>query len=154
MKTCRHSPAQGFTLVEVIVSLGIFAFAIVVVISSLGTSGSYAANDARRTLAVEILHTCFRDLDQTKTPGTTTTPVLGLTPIKWADSPAKVKLWFDANGKRVTGDKDAFFTCDLTPALDPTGLLGHLHGRIVWPARRTTKVNDGDVELFTSLLLP
>lgn len=147
-------PAKGFTLVEVMVSLGVFAFAIVVIMGSLGTAGSSAANDARRTLAVEILHHCFRDLDLAKVPANGPSPTLGLTPIAWQAKPAKVRLWFDADGKRVTDEKQAFFRCDLTPRRDAVMLLGHLHGRIVWPAMRRQGPPDGDAELFTSLLLP
>ena len=147
-------PSNGFTLIEVLVSIAIFSFAIVVIVTSLGTSGNYAANDARRTVAVEILHTCFRDIDLAKCSGSGTSPALGIAPIPWESSPAKVRLWFDADGRKVGTEKDAFFKCDLTPKRDPTGPLGHLHGRIVWPAKRSKGAPDGDAELFTTLLLP
>jgi len=150
----RHFPAAGFTLIELLLSLGIFIFAIVVIVGSLAASGAYAANDARRTLTVELLHTCFRDLDLVKLPGSPPSPALGLAPIVWDDKPAKVQVWFDVAGNRVRDEKKAFFKCNLTATRDTTGLLGHLHGRIVWPAKRKTGAPDGDVELFTSLLLP
>jgi type II secretory pathway pseudopilin PulG len=154
MKNPRHIPVNGFTLIEVLVSLGIFVFAIVVIVGSLASSGNFAANDARRTLTVELLHTCFRDLDLVKLPGSPPSPTLGLTPIVWDTKPAKVRVWFDVAGNRVSDEKQAFFKCDLTATRDTTGFLGHLHGRIVWPARRKQGAPDGDVELFTSLLLP
>jgi type II secretory pathway pseudopilin PulG len=154
MKDRRQLPAQGFTLIEVLVSLGVFTFAIVVIVASLGTSGTYAANDSRRTVAVEILHTAFRDIDLAKHRGSGTSPTLGIEPISWESSPAKVRLWFDIDGRIVDSEKDAFFKCDLTPKRDPAGPLGHLHGRIVWPAKRLKGAPDGDVELFTTLLLP
>jgi prepilin-type N-terminal cleavage/methylation domain-containing protein len=149
-----HKPANGFTLIEVMVSLAVFTFAILVIMASLGTSGSYAANDARRSAAVEILHTCFRDIDLAKSPGTETSPTLGIEPIPWEGKPAKVRLWFDIDGRKVGSEKDAFFKCDLTPRRDPAARLGHLHGRIAWPAKRQKGASDGDVELFTTLLLP
>ena len=145
---------SGFTLIEVLVSLGIFTFAIVVIVTSLGTSGTYAANDARRTVALEILHTCFRDIDLAKSPGSETSPTLGIARIPWESSPAKVRIWFDIDGRKVSTEKEAFFKCDLTPTRDPASPLGHLHGRIVWPANRLKGAPDGDVELFTTLLLP
>ena len=154
MKHPSPTPAHGFTLIEVMISLGVFAFAIVVIIASLGTSGNSAANDARRTLAVEILHHCFNDLGFPKTPHSDPSPTLALAPIPWDAKPAPVRLWFDASGQRVPDAKQAFFRCDLTATRDATLPLGHLHGRIVWPAKRLQGVPDGDAELFTSLLLP
>ena len=154
MKHLRPLPTKGFTLVEVLVSLGIFTFAIVVIVSSLGTSGVVAANDARRTLTAELLRTCFRDLSFAQAPDSAPSPTLGLAPLVWGTTPAKVRLWFDAGGKRVDDEKKAFFKCDLTATRDATAPLGHLHGRIVWPAQRQKGAPDGDVELFTSLLLP
>ena len=154
MKHPSPTPAHGFTLIEVMISLGIFAFAIVVVIGSLGTSGNSAANDARRTLTVEILHHCFHDLDLAKSSTSDPSPTLALAPIPWDAKPARLRLWFDASGQRVADAKQAFFRCDLTPTRDPALPLGHLHGRIVWPAKRLQGAPDGDAELFTSLLLP
>jgi prepilin-type N-terminal cleavage/methylation domain-containing protein len=154
MKTRRPLPTQGFTLVEVMVSLGIFAFAILVIVGSLGTSGAYAANDARRTLTAELLHTCFRDLAFARTAASAPSPTLGLAPLVWGPAPTKVRLWFDVAGQRVDDEKQAFFKCDLTATREASGPLGHLHGRIVWPAQRQKGAPDGDVELFTSLLLP
>lgn len=154
MKNPRHLPANGFTLIELLVSLGIFVFAIVVIVGSLVSSGSFATNDARRSLSVELLHNCFRDLDLVKLPSSPSSPTLGLKPIVWDSKPVKVKVWFDLAGNRVEDEKKAFFKCDLTATRDTTGMLGHLHGRIVWPAQRKKGAPDGDVELFTSLLLP
>lgn len=142
---------RGFTLVEVVVSVGLLAFAILVILGSLGYSGRLAANDARRTQAVELLHSCFRDLDPARNPGGGSTPVLKLAPLAW---PSKVRLWFDAEGNPVPDAQQAFFKCDLSAVKDASAPLGHLHGRIVWPAKRTTGSPDGDAELFTSLMLP
>ena len=154
MKIHRHQPASGFTLVEVVVSLGVFAFAIAVIVGSLVTAGNSAGNDARRARAVELLHTCLRDLDFAKNQAGTRSPTLGLEPLAWGATPVKVRLWFDAEGIRVNAEKDAFFKCDLTATQDPAAALGHLHGRIVWPARQTSGRRAGEVELFTSLSLP
>lgn len=145
---------RGFTLVEVVVSLGIFAFAIVVIVGALVMAGSDAGNDARRARAVDLLHTCFRDLDLAKAPGGNRSPTLGLAPLAWASTPQQVRLWFDANGTLVDGEKAAFFRADLTATRDPAEALGHLHGRIVWPVRHGIGGTAGDAELFTSVLLP
>ena len=154
MKFPRHRSAPGFTLVEVVVSLGVFAVAITVIVGSLVTASNSAGNDARRARAVEVLHGCLRDLDFAKAQAGTRSPTLGLEPLVWGATPAKVQLWFDAEGIRVDAEKDAFFKCDLTATRDPAAPLGHLHGRIVWPARQTSGRRAGEVELFTSLSLP
>lgn len=154
MKQRPPHPAKGFTLIEVVVSLGIFAVAIVALVSSLGISSGFSASEARRVRGAEILHGCFRDLSFVQGSATATSPALGIAPIVWGTKPVQVRLWFDHAGKRVTDEKQAYFKCDLTATRDPAGKLGHLHGRIVWPAARQKGPPDGEVELFTSLMLP
>ena len=155
MKTGRYpSPAAGFTLIEVVLSIGLLAFAIMVIMTALGTAASYAANDARRTLAVDLLHRGFLDLQMATTPGSGRSPTLGLSPIEWGSKPATFRLWFDANGTLVETPAKAFFRCELTANRDAAGGLGHLHGRMAWPVRKTGRRTDGNVELFTSVLLP
>ena len=148
-----HSPA-GFTLIEVVLSVGLLAFSIMVIMTALGTAGSYAANDARRTLAVELLHRSFRDLELAQTPGSGRSPTLGLEPITWGPTAANIRLWFDADGTLVETQGKAFFRCELIANRDDKGTLGHLHGRVVWPVRKSGDRADGQVELFTSMLLP
>jgi type II secretory pathway pseudopilin PulG len=154
MKVTRHAGPFGFTLIEVVLSIGLLAFAILVIMAALGTAGRYAANDARRTLAVDLLHRSFHDLELAGAPGVRRSPLLGLTPIRWAPTPATIRLWFDADGNLVESQDRAFFRCELLATQDPRGALGHLHGRVVWPVRKTGDRPDGHVELFTSLLLP
>ena len=154
MKITLKPTAKGFTLIEVMVSLGVFTFAITVIVASMGTSGNYAANDARRTMAVDLLNNCFNDLEFVKTSDSKESPTLKIAPISWNASPPKIRLWFDMDGKRVDAVNKAFFRCDITPNKDAAGPLGHLQGRITWPAKREKGAPDGDVELFTSLLLP
>lgn len=154
MKHSRQTAARGFTLIEVMVSLGVFTFAITVIVASMGTSGAYAANDAKRTLAVDLLHNCFLDLEFTKVGGSKPSPTQKIAPISWESSPPKIQLWFTADGKRVASLNEAFYRCDIVPTKDSAAPLGHLQGRIVWPAKREKGSPDGTVELFTSLLLP
>lgn len=144
----------GFTLIEVVVSIGLLAFAITVIMAALGTAGQYASNDARRSLAVELLHRSFRDLELANKPGTERSPTLGLTPIDWKNSPSNIRMWFDVDGAVVTTQDKAFFRCDLMATRDAAGAVGHLHGRISWPARQSKRGVAGTVELFTSMLVP
>lgn len=154
MRTTGHRPAAGFTLIEVVLSIGLLAFAISVLLAVLDAAGRYAANDARRALAVELLHRSFRDLEMTDTPGSGRSPTLGLEPVDWTATPVKVRLWFDADGRLVDSQGEAFFGCELTANKDATAPLGHLHGRVEWPVRRPGARKQGNVELFTSMLLP
>lgn len=156
MKFIAPTRPQGFTLIEVMVSLGIFTFGIVVIMASLGVSSKDAGNDARRSLAVEILHNCFKDLEFAMVSGVPVSPTFGLNAVSWTSS-APTTLWFDANGTRVDGMNDAFFKCELIPTLDTSGNsdnLGHLSGRVEWPAKRGKGAPDGEAELFSSLILP
>lgn len=150
----KSSRFKGFTLIEIMVAMGIFAFAITVILTMLGASGSTIANDARRAKASELLGTCFRDVDFSKNSASGPSPVLNLTPIDWNATPVEVEVFFDAEGNKVASVEGAFYHCQLNARRDPTSPLGHLQGLVIWPAQRTTGVPDGQVELFTSLLLP
>lgn len=154
MKPGRRRLARGFTLVEVMVSLGVFAFAIVVIIGALVAGGRDAGNDARRALAVDLLHNCFRELDLVKVPGSAHSPMLGLAPLTWGGEPVHLRLWFDVSGALVDSEQRAYYKADLTATRDAGAALGHLHGRVIWPARHGSGGIAGDVELFTSLVLP
>lgn len=148
-----HHRRRGFTLLEVIVSLGIFVFAITVILTSLGTSASSATNDARRTQAAEILNSCFQDIAVSGTAADSKSPMYQLAPISW-DNPAKFQYWFDQDGKKVTDENSALFKCEIVPTKDQSAPLGNLYGRIIWPAKRKNGAPDGQVDLFTSVLLP
>jgi hypothetical protein len=155
MNGCPRSPvAHGFTLVEVVLSLGILALSITVIMGSLGASGRLAANDARRATAVDLLEKCFRDAGGVMRPAGTPSPMLGIEPLVWDAKPAKRSLWFNAEGERVEKEEESFFRCELTSIRPNNVRVGHLHGRVVWPARRRGVSPDGEVEMFTSLFLP
>lgn len=154
MKTVRLTSPAGFTLIEAVLSIGLLAFAVTVIMAAMNTAGNYSANDARRTLAVELLHRSFRDLEMANTRRGGPSPVLGLEPIAWGKGADTLRLWFDAEGGRVETAAQAFFRCDITANPDPTGAVGHLHGRVTWPARNPQGRTSGEVELFTSLPLP
>lgn len=154
MKRTHHSAAAGFTLIEAVLSIGLLAFALAVILTGLGTAARYAANDARRAVAVELLHRCFRDLEMVGKSGVGRSPTLGLAPLAWGGSPAAVQLWFDADGAQVASRSEAFFRCDLLANREAEAPLGHLHGRVVWPVRKSGARADGQVELFTSWTLP
>ncbi len=144
----------GFTLIEVVISLGVFALAIVALVNSLGIASGFSVSEARRVRGTEILHGCFRDLSFVQGSSITPSPTLAIAPIVWGAKPVQVRLWFDHAGRRVTNEAEGYFKCDLTATRDPAGKLGHLHGRVVWPAVRKKGPPDGEVELFTSLMLP
>lgn len=150
-KRCR---LKGFTLIEIIVAMGIFVFAITVILTMMSSSGSTVANDARRGKGSELLKTCFREVDFSKNPPSGPSPVLDLPPINWNATPTEIEVFFDVDGKKVAGAEAAFYRCKLSATRDPQSSLGHLQGLVTWPARRRSGAPDGQVELFTSLLLP
>lgn len=155
MRTTRqHAPAAGFTLIEVVLSIGLLAVAISVIMAALDAAGRYAANDARRALAVDLLQRSFLDLEVANRPGGGTSSMHGLAPVDWTAAPVKIQLWFDAAGVLVESRSKAFFGCELLANKDAGAALGHLHGRMVWPARKAGGRVAGKVELFTSMLPP
>lgn len=154
MKPNGQPRQAGFTLIEVVLSIGLLAFALAVIMAALGTAGRYAANDARRTLAVDLLHRSFKDLELANATNSKRSPLLGLSPLSWGPTPATVQLWFDVDGTRVASRSKAFFRCDLSATQEASGAVGHLHGRIVWPVRQSGDRPDGHAELFTSMLIP
>lgn len=152
MTAASKTPKAGFTLIEVILSIALLAFAITIIMAALAAGNSYAANDARRSLATNLIQRVFHDIELTDPLPNARSPMLGLNPVNWNASPQRTDLWFDANGNPVPSRNRAFFRLELTTNRDPSGALGHLHARVAWPA--TTTRADGSAECFTSLLLP
>ncbi len=154
MKSPDQRSIGGFTLLEVIISLGVFVFAITIILASLGSSSSAAANDARRTLAGEILNSCFQDLSLAGKAPKEKSPLFGLEAISWNANPAPIELWFDTAGTRVPNKDQAFYKCEIVPTKDAAAPVGNISGRIEWPAKRAKGPAEGETELFTSVLLP
>lgn len=154
MKQKSFARSGGFTLIEVLVSLGVFLFAITVIVTAIGSAAGDAGNDARSSLAAGVLHDCFRDLEYVVNTDATASPTLKLAPVSWSTSPSEQVWWFDVRGRRVPSEGEAFFRCEMVSVRETAARLGHLRGRMVWPAKRRTGAPDGEVELFTSLLLP
>ncbi|MCF7674438.1 MAG: type II secretion system GspH family protein [Akkermansiaceae bacterium] len=154
MRTNRQHASAGFTLIEVVLSIGLLVFAITVIMAGLDAAGRYAANNARRALAVDLLHRSFLELEMANRPGAGRSSTLGFKPVDWEAAPVKVEVWFDADGTLVESPSKAFFRCELLANKDATAALGHLHGRMVWPVRESGGRQEGNVELFTSMLLP
>ncbi len=151
----RRTPNRaGFTLMEAVLSVGILAFALVVIIGALGTAARMTAQDQHQQVALELLHDCFTDL------ASATARHDGRSPVFHLDvpaAPAKAglqQLWFDVDGRRLPDEAGAFFRCDLAIHPDANPSLAHLHGHVRWPARATGLRPDGEAELLTSIALP
>jgi type II secretory pathway pseudopilin PulG len=146
-----HRAVPGFTLMEVVVSIGILAVALSSIAATIGYSSKRAAESSRKAQAVWLLdgmlsevrdairsRQSFSALHRIETP---------------ASMPATEELWFNGEGLRVEKRDDAVFRCRLEFRADPSSAgLFHLHGRITWPAAVREGREKGSAELLTSIL--
>lgn len=148
----RRSKA-GFTLMEVVVSIGLLAVALSAIAGSIGYSSRRGAETSRESQAVWMLEGMLSESREAVRGRQQTTAIhrFGIP----RELPGSVELWFDGQGGQVEGREDAFYRCRLEFQPDPAGTrLMHLHGRVTWPAAAMEGREQGSAELFTSLLMP
>jgi len=149
----HHAPARGFTLVEVVISLAILTVAISTIFLTLSYASKSTTESAGKSQAIEILVQTFADINAANTNRFLESPQYSITTPDGDTSDDL--LWFDGEGRRVAGQQDAYFRCELTYHQDSRHTdLRHLHGRVAWPARAEEGREPYQTELLTSLLLP
>ncbi|MEZ0297057.1 MAG: hypothetical protein ACAI35_11435 [Candidatus Methylacidiphilales bacterium] len=145
----------GFSLVEIMLAVGIFAFAGVALIGlfsiGLNTNRDSAANLHAATIAEFMLST------RRATP----TAPLASFPLPRLDVAAKndITIMLNSNGLETTQPSDAKFGLyyTITPPADlSTGIAKatHVHLYLFWPATATVESAYGRYEVVTSISLP
>jgi prepilin-type N-terminal cleavage/methylation domain-containing protein len=151
----HHTPARGFSLVEIVISLAILAVAMSTIFLTLSYASKSTAESTGKSQAIEILVQTFADINAANINRFLKSPQYSIAAPDGDTPERRDLLWFDGEGRRVADRQDAYFRCELTYHQDSrhTDLL-HLHGRVAWPARAEEGREPHQTELLTSLLLP
>jgi prepilin-type N-terminal cleavage/methylation domain-containing protein len=144
---------RGFTLMEVVVSIGVLAMALAVIVTSIAFSGNRGAENSRKSQALSLAESAAADVTAALKQELTRSERLGIPPPA-AGVEATETVYFDANG--VTSDKaKGFYQCRVSyhPDKSINGLT-HMHLRVLWPARARPGREEGAVELLSSVKVP
>jgi prepilin-type N-terminal cleavage/methylation domain-containing protein len=145
----------GFTLVEVVIAIGVLAIALAVIVGSVAFSSGRGAENARKIQALTLAETAVTDLR-----GALNNPTRAKSGLLAIDRPANPpvaatkEIYFDAEGVKVDSKTGAFFAATLNyyPDAGVTSLV-HVHTRLVWPAAAKVGSEQGSVELLNSFSL-
>ncbi len=141
----------GFTLMEVVVSIGILAVSLTTIAGTIGYSSRRAAESSRRIQAAWLLDGMIAETAAAVRGRQLESAIHRIEPP--ANTPAEEELFFTSEGSRVEKPEDAFFRCRLEFRADATSAeLVHLQGRVTWPAVARDGREQGSVDLLTSIL--
>jgi prepilin-type N-terminal cleavage/methylation domain-containing protein len=144
---------SGFTLMEVVVSIGVLAMALGVIVTSIAFSGSRGAEHSRKSQALGLAESAAADISAALRQELAQSERLGISPPS-AGVKATETTYFDASG--VTSDEDkGFYQCRVSyhPDKSIKGLI-HMHLRVLWPARARPGREEGAVELLSTVKVP
>jgi prepilin-type N-terminal cleavage/methylation domain-containing protein len=149
----KDQGSKGFTLMEVVVSIGILAVTLPTIAGTISYCNNRAAATGHDARATGLLDAMLSDLRFVMRGGRPTTAIHGITVPK--SVPATEEMFFDAEGVQVEGMDGAFYRCRLEfrPDESSTSLI-HLQARVTWPAAAPEGREKGSTELVTSILKP
>jgi prepilin-type N-terminal cleavage/methylation domain-containing protein len=149
----RFRRPRGFTLMEVVVSIGILAVALSAIAGTISYGSRRGAETSRKVQAGWLLDGMVADLRDAMPAGRTRTALHELDVP--AAAPAELEYFFDAEGIRTEGAEGSFFRCRFEFRPDDSGAaLIHLNGRISWPALAKKGREQGSVELVSTIFRP
>jgi prepilin-type N-terminal cleavage/methylation domain-containing protein len=150
----RRAGRRGFTLVEVVIAIGVLAIALGVIVGSVAFSSSRGAENSRKIQALTLAETAVTDLRGALTNARKESGLLKIAPPVNPPKATTAEIFFDAEGVKMDDQKGAFFKATLNyyPDAGVTNLV-HVHTRFVWPARAKVGSEQGSVELLNSFSL-
>ena len=143
--------ASGFTLVEVIVALGIFVFAIIALMGVMPFGMKQVQTTSNESLAMTAMEGIRDDLALALTAQMTKSLRYGLTPPSaGVTTPLDYKI--KENGEPATTQESAVFRIIGTFRRPPTSSPGplRLHMRATWPANAPAGRESGVIELVAA----
>lgn len=142
----------GFTLVEVVIAIGVLAIAMATIIGSVAYSSSRGAENTRKIQALTLAETAVTDLRSALNNARAKATLLDFEVPANPPVVATKEVLFDAEGVMVkTG---GFFKATLSYYPDAgVASLVHVHTRLVWPAAAKVGSEQGSVELLNSFSL-
>jgi len=145
----------GFTMVEILISIGILSLAILAIASTIVLSSTRSAEDSHKLQAANIIETAMVDLGGAVRAERATSALLNLPNPGQVEPPQEEVLFFNSQGVRVDEVTGAFFRYRLVYHDDPgIPALTHVHNRISWPATAAPDRAMGSVEMIRSFSQP
>lgn len=150
---------NAFSLVEVVLALGLFTFALVAILGLFPTGLRSYQTSAQENRALALLEQIAADIRLTDA-SSGTSPLYGIdVPLETATSGSSLHdLYFDANWQKTTSPGNALYRVSLwfePPAAQPSG---DAHGaqriclRAVWPAAAPAGKEAAGVDLVTAFV--
>jgi uncharacterized protein (TIGR02598 family) len=153
-------PASAFSLVEVVLALGVAAFALTAILGMLPAGLKTQQASARETTANGIIPAIVADLSAAiRLPPGQQSKQLSLTG-HWAAAATPDQLYFMTDGTFITGSTNqqtapanAVFRATVTYLKPPTATTSLADITVTWPAQvdPTTGVPEGKVETFAAI---
>ncbi len=141
MKTPTATPS-GFSLVEVVLALGIFAFCVVAIVGLLGVALGATRSVANETAAVNVAESIYGAWQAQSDPARPLTVTNMFTNLPALAQSGSQTLYFDGNGVQVQSAAEAALQADyeVTTASAPAAqtVFSTLQLRFKWPAGEAT----------------
>ena len=140
-----HSRTAAFSLVELVLALGIVAFCLFAVFGLMPVGMQTNRNAASQTAATNIIAAIVADL-RTTPAAATTSPQFAIT------FGIDKTLYFDASGQAsISLSPDSRYRLNITWNSAPTG-LNYAVVRVTWPAQidPATTTPSGSVQIFAA----
>jgi type II secretory pathway pseudopilin PulG len=148
----RRSISPGFTIMEVVIALGIVSVGLVAIVGVLPVGIEIANETSERFGATGWVEAAFEDVRSVPagSPEGTLSPRYEI-PLP---EPGQTTMWtgYFSDGGRETEPENAVWTVEITLSRPAIGQPGpwHIHGRARWPAIATGGFERGRVHLTTA----
>jgi type II secretory pathway pseudopilin PulG len=151
--TNQRMSASGFTLVEVVVALGLFVFAITVLMAVIPSGMQQVQTTSNESLAITTMEAIRDDIDLTLDSKTAKSLRYEITPPSVGNTaPMNLDFMIAENGEIASGSAVALLRIKGTlrrPATAADGPI-HLHLRATWPAKAPVGRETGNIELVAA----
>lgn len=130
--------SAGFTLVEVVLAVGIVAFGIIAIVTLLPTALVSVQDGKLEEAASDVVALAAADLRGTPRSGVVS-PLFGLNPFDPSALPVTMHL--DASGATVSAPDQAAFRLTMTPRPGANPELTIWHAAVEWPPQAAVPAN-------------
>lgn len=143
----RRSPAKGFSLVEITLSLGVMSICLLAVLGLLPIASQTNRSAAADTAAASIATALLADIRATPRAAATSSQFA----VPFA---ANSVLFFDAEGQATTTlNNNSIYKAEVTFPINSSGTNAatFVHVKVSWPAAAAPANADGKAEMFSAL---
>jgi uncharacterized protein (TIGR02598 family) len=114
---------RGFSLIEIVLAIGVMSFAIIAILGLLSISFSSSKGSVDESLISAMARQVVASLQQQRFSGNTL-----FTNVTSGSDSKVLTNYFDANGEILTGSTGALYQCDVTAQAVAKGQRGDTNG--------------------------